>query len=52
MDDATLFFDFLDLIAVVETDATIFDGLQVVVIGVLVESNKGVGFVSWMKNIA
>ncbi len=52
MNDATFVFHFLDFITVVETNTTVLDGVEMVVVGVLVESNEGIGLVSWMEDFA
>ena len=50
MDNAAFFLDFGHFVTVVKADASITQSLEVTVVGVLVEGDKGVRLVAGVKN--
>ena len=47
-----MFPELLDIVGVVEADAAVFQGMKVPVVGLLVEGDESVGFVSGMEDLA
>ena len=47
-----MLFELIDIVGVGEADAAVFQGMKVPVVGMLVEGDESVGFVSGMEDFA
>ena len=52
MDDAALVLDLLDLVGIVKADPAVAQGVEMVVVGVLVKGHQGVGAVAGVEDLA
>ena len=50
MNDSALFFELFDIVRVIEANAAVFQSMKVAIVGMLVEGDEGVSFVSGMED--